>query len=170
MPTGVDGRPGVRHSASVSLRAKVKNALDEARILVLGTQVLLGFQYRAFFEPAFERLSPLNQSLELAGLLLLLGTMGLVLLPAARHRLVERGEDTPDLHHFTMDAMGLALFPFAVVMGLDLFQAGSTRGPFCRMYCMMSMSSMSMPSVRRRRSRSLPSERVAAWGPFLLMT
>ena len=126
---GVDGRPGVRHSASVSLRAKVKNALDEARILVLGTQVLLGFQYRAFFEPAFERLSPLNQSLELAGLLLLLGTMGLVLLPAARHRLVERGEDTPDLHHFTMDAMGLALFPFAVVMGLDLFQAGSTRGP-----------------------------------------
>jgi len=73
----------------VALRTKVKNALDEARILVLGTQVLLGFQYRAFFEPAFERLPPLNQGLELVGLLLLLVAMGLVLLPAARHRLVE---------------------------------------------------------------------------------
>jgi hypothetical protein len=28
------------------LRQKVKNGLDEVRILVLGSQVLLGFQYR----------------------------------------------------------------------------------------------------------------------------
>src|SRR5712671_4595088 len=113
----------------VSLRSKVKNALDEARILVLGTQVLLGFQYRAFFEPAFERLPPLNQQLELTGLLLLLASMGLVLAPAARHRLVERGEDTPALHRFTMNAVGLALVPFAVVLGLDMYQAAWTQGP-----------------------------------------
>jgi hypothetical protein len=113
----------------VSLRAKVKNALDEARILVLGTQVLLGFQYRAFFEPAFDRLPRMNQDLELVGLVLLLGVMGLLLVPAARHRLVERGEDTPALHRFTMKVMGAALVPFAAALGLDLFQAGWTRGP-----------------------------------------
>jgi len=113
----------------VSLRSKVKNALDEARILVLGTQVLLGFQYRAFFEPAFDRLPRRNQDLRLVGLALLLGVMGLLLVPAARHRLVERGEDTPELHRFTMNVMGLALVPFAAALGLDLFHAGWTRGP-----------------------------------------
>jgi hypothetical protein len=113
----------------VSLRSKVKNALDEARILVLGTQVLLGFQYRAFFEPAFDRLPRRNQDLKLVGLVLLLGVMGLLLLPAARHRLVERGEDTPALHRFTMNVTGVALVPFAAALGLDLFDAGWTRGP-----------------------------------------
>ena len=113
----------------MSLRSKVKNALDEARILVLGTQVLLGFQYRAFFERAFDRLPRRNQDLKLVGLVLLLGVMGLLLLPAARHRLVERGEDTPGLHRFTMNVMGVALVPFAAALGLDLFDAGWTRGP-----------------------------------------
>jgi hypothetical protein len=71
----------------------------------------------------------MNQDLELVGLVLLLGVMGLLLVPAARHRLVERGEDTPALHRFTMKVMGAALVPFAAALGLDLFQAGWTRGP-----------------------------------------
>jgi Family of unknown function (DUF6328) len=113
----------------VPLRAKVKNALDEARILVLGTQVLLGFQYRAFFEPSFEKLPRANQDLKLAGLALLLAVMGLVMVPAARHRVVERGEDTSELHRFTMNSVGLALLPFAAALGLDLYDAGWTRSP-----------------------------------------
>lgn len=39
------------------LKDKVQNALDEARLLILGTQVLLGFQYRAAFERGFDKLS-----------------------------------------------------------------------------------------------------------------
>ena len=113
----------------MSLGTKVKNALDEARILVLGTQVLLGFQYRSFFEGAFDRLPRTNQDLKVVGLVLLLGVMGLLVLPAARHRLVERGEDTQALHRFTINVTGAALVPFAAALGLDLFDAGWTRGP-----------------------------------------
>ena len=113
---------------TVSLRTKVKNALDEARILVLGTQVLLGFQYRAFFEPSFAKLPRLQQSLNLVGLVLLLIVIALVMLPAARHRIVERGRDTPELHTFTMNAVSCALVPFAVALALDVFSAGATRG------------------------------------------
>jgi Family of unknown function (DUF6328) len=111
----------------VSLRGKVKNALDEARILVLGTQVLLGFQYRAFFEPTFPKLPRFEQTLNLLGLALLLAVILLVMLPAARHRLVERGQDTDALHRFTMNAVGAALVPFAVALGFDVFFAGATR-------------------------------------------
>jgi len=80
--------------AVTSLRARIKNALDEVRILVLGTQVLLGFAYRAFFEPRFERLAPRDKGVILASLCLLLAQIGVLLMPAARHRIVERGTDS----------------------------------------------------------------------------
>ena len=111
----------------MSLRAKIKNALDEARILVLGTQVLLGFQYRAFFEPRFAKLPRFEQWLTLLGLALLLAVIATVMLPAARHRLVDRGRDTNDLHLFTMNAVGWALVPFSAALALDVFSAGATR-------------------------------------------
>ena len=38
------------------LKDKIKTALDEGRMLVLGAQILVGFQYRAVFEPVFEKL------------------------------------------------------------------------------------------------------------------
>ena len=33
------------------IKNKVQNALDEVRILILGSQVLLGFQFQAVFQP-----------------------------------------------------------------------------------------------------------------------
>ena len=106
-----------------SLRTRVKNALDEVRILVLGTQVLLGFAYRAFFEPRFERLPARDQGILFASLCLLLAQMGLLLLPAARHRIVEGGRDSEALHRFAMNCAFVALLPFSFVLGLDLFLA-----------------------------------------------
>ena len=46
----------------------MKNSLDEARMLMLGAQVLLGFQYRAFFEEGYEKLGPAERALEIAAL------------------------------------------------------------------------------------------------------
>jgi len=109
-----------------SLRTRIKNALDEVRILVLGTQVLLGFAYRAFFEPRFDRLSPRDKGVVLAGLCLLLGQIGILLMPAARHRIVERGKDSEALHRFAMNCAFVALLPFSFVLGLDLFLAMGT--------------------------------------------
>ena len=37
---------------------EVKQALDEARMLVLGVQVLLGFQYTALFQSGFASRKP----------------------------------------------------------------------------------------------------------------
>lgn len=106
------------------LSIKVKNALDEARILVLGAQVLLGFQYRAFFEKGYEKLPPGDRWLELAGLAALLATVGALFLPAARHRIVEYGCDSDRFHKFTMTVMRFALAPFAVGLAVDLGVAG----------------------------------------------
>ena len=44
------------------LADKVDNALNETRMLILGAQVLLGFQFQAVFQPGFERLPAPAQS------------------------------------------------------------------------------------------------------------
>jgi hypothetical protein len=107
-----------------SLQVKVKLALDESRILILGAQVLLGFQFRAFFEEGWGRLSPAARWCELAALFALLASVGALCLPVARHRIVERGNDTAHFHRFTLRVVTFALLPFAVGLMLDLGVAG----------------------------------------------
>lgn len=102
------------------IKDKVKNALDEARMLVLGAQVLVGLQFRSFFEKGFESLPIASQALKLAGLGLMLLAAGLLISPAAYHRLVKRGEDTEEIHRYTSKLMGFALLPFAFGLGIDL--------------------------------------------------
>jgi predicted membrane channel-forming protein YqfA (hemolysin III family) len=108
-----------------NLDARIKNALDEARILMLGCQVLLGFEYRSFFEYRFEQLTPFHQWLHLVALVALLVATALLFLTAARHRLVERGQNTLELLRFTVKTLGSALVPLAGVIGLDLYMAAS---------------------------------------------
>ena len=110
------------------LGSKISNALMEARILVLGGQVLLGFQYRGFFEPRFEKLGALDRHLKFFALLLLLGVVLLVLLPAARHRIVERGKNTRAMLHFTVRCLELALLPLSIALGVDFAIAGAQVG------------------------------------------
>ena len=105
------------------IKNKVENALDEARMLVLGAQVLVGFQFRSVFEPGFEGLPLLSQLIKLAGLGLLLIAVGLIISPAAYHRLVEQGEDTNEQHRYTTKLMDWALLPFALGLGLDFYVA-----------------------------------------------
>ncbi|HVF43770.1 MAG TPA: DUF6328 family protein [Pyrinomonadaceae bacterium] len=105
------------------LKDKVKYALDEARMLVLGAQVLVGFQMRSVFEKGFESLPIISQALKLCGLGLMLLAVGLIIAPSSYHRLVERGEDTDEIHRYTSKMMDWALLPFAFGLGIDLYVA-----------------------------------------------
>ncbi|HZQ10245.1 MAG TPA: DUF6328 family protein [Anaerolineae bacterium] len=105
------------------LKDKIENALNESRTLVLGAQVLVGFQYHAFFQPGFERLSSVGKEVEVGALVLLLLTLALLMSPAPYHRLVAHGEDTLELHNFTSAVTGAALFPFAVGLAIEFYIA-----------------------------------------------
>jgi MFS family permease len=107
--------------AVAELKDKIQNALDEGRMLVLGSQVLLGFEYRSVFEPGFEKLPLTSQYLKVSALVLMLIALGLLLAPGAYHRIVEEGEDTRALHRFTTRVMNYALLPFAVALGSDVY-------------------------------------------------
>jgi hypothetical protein len=105
------------------IKDKVQNALDETRILILGSQVLLGFQFRSTFETGFEKLPEHAQYLKFVGLGLMIIAVGLLMTPGAYHQIVEKGEDTSRMHRFTTRIAEMALLPFAIAFGLDVFVA-----------------------------------------------
>jgi hypothetical protein len=106
------------------LKDKIQTGLDETRILVLGAQVLIGFQFRSVFEKGFEKLPEISQTLQLVALGLMLVAVALLMWPAAYHRIVEEGWDTTGFHRFITRAAAPALLPFACGIGVDLFVAG----------------------------------------------
>lgn len=90
-------------------------------MLVLGTQILLGFQFRDVFEPAFERLPRSSQTLEMFGLVILLVAIAFIMSPGSFHRIVRSGSDAEDVHSFATSVMDFALVPFALALGIEVY-------------------------------------------------
>jgi hypothetical protein len=105
----------------MSLQRKLKTALDETRLLILGAQVLFGFQFNGAFQELFEELPQSSRYLHCAALLLIMSTIGLLVAPSMRHRLVEGGEDTNASLDATTFFAGAALLPLALALSLDVF-------------------------------------------------
>jgi hypothetical protein len=110
------------------VKDKVQNSLDEARMLILGAQVLLGFQLKSIFETGFDKLPVTSQYLKAGALIALVVATALLMAPAAYHQIVERGEDTERLHAFTTRVAALALLPFAAALGVDCYVGGAKIG------------------------------------------
>src|SRR5438477_10990725 len=105
--------------ASMSkLTDRVQNSLDEARMLVLGCQILIGVQFRTPFEARFEDLSPWSQNLRLVELMLLLIALAFMLSSAAYHRIVVEGKDDSELLLFVSRMARCTLLPFAAALAL----------------------------------------------------
>jgi len=109
-----------------TLKDKVTNALSETRTLILGAQILLGFQFHAVFRPGYERLPLHARWLELTGLGLMVAAVALLIAPAPFHRISERARDTPRLHGFTTTMAEWALVPVALCIGTDIFIVAET--------------------------------------------
>src|SRR3954454_3323284 len=105
----------------MDLQKKVKTALDETRMLILGGQILLGFGLRGVFADGFDQLPPYVRYLDAVGLGLMVVVLGLLVLPEPYHRIVERGSDSGSFHDLVTELADLALLPFALALGIDLY-------------------------------------------------
>src|SRR5215207_1952251 len=104
----------------MSLNKKVKTALDETRLLILGAQVLFGFQLNGVFQEAFKDLSLSTRLVDCAGQALMTLSIGLLIAPSMQHRIVENGEDTIRIHRITGLFAGMALLPFGISLVLGI--------------------------------------------------
>jgi Family of unknown function (DUF6328) len=105
----------------MALSEKVKTALDETRLLILGSQILFGFQLNGMFQDAFEQISTVGRSLNACGYFLMASSVGLLIAPSMQHRLVERGQDTQRMQRATNTFAALALIPFAPSLGITFY-------------------------------------------------
>jgi Family of unknown function (DUF6328) len=104
----------------MQISKKLKIALDETRMLVLGVQILIGFQFRSVFQDAFDALPAWSRYLDGLATLLMVCTLGLLILPGPYHRIVEEGNSSGRFHAL-VGAMGSwALAPFALSIGLTV--------------------------------------------------
>jgi hypothetical protein len=106
---------------SKELDRKIKTALNETRLLILGAQVLLGFEYQSFFQDGFPELSTASKSFCVAGLFLVILSTGLLVTPSMEHRLVEEGRSSLRLVKTTGLFTGLGLVPLTASLGLAAY-------------------------------------------------
>ena len=104
----------------MALAGKVKTALDETRTLILGSQILLGFQCQGAFRERFDELPWVSRQMSAIAFMLMLLTLALLIAPSAFHRIAEGGHSTTRMHRLTGSFAALALLPFAIALGLDL--------------------------------------------------
>jgi hypothetical protein len=105
----------------VSLSRKVKTALDENRLLILGAQVLFGFQFQGVFQEAFTELTQFSRKVDSLALVLMALTISLLVAPSMQHRIVEGGADTIRILRATGTFGIAALVPFGISLGLDFY-------------------------------------------------
>jgi hypothetical protein len=105
----------------MSLQIKIKTALNETRLLILGSQILFGFQFHGIFQDSFDQLSVQVRYLHCLGLFLMMTTIGLLIAPAMQHRIVEGGQDSIRIYGATTKLAGIALLPFGISLGLVVF-------------------------------------------------
>ena len=107
--------------AMAQLKDKIENVLNETRILVLGIQILIGFDFRSFFEPGFAKMAPGRPTNTTGFAGAHAGGLGVLMIPASYHRFVLHGRNTARLHRLATATVTTGLLPFALAMGLSFF-------------------------------------------------
>ena len=101
--------------------SRLKTALDESRLLILGAQVLFGFQFEAVFQERFPDISDESRLIHNAGLVLMLISISLLIAPSLFHQIIFRGEDRPGAIDTATMLAGASLLPLTVGLGVSAF-------------------------------------------------
>ena len=92
------------------LTDKIKQVLTENRMVLPGTQALLGFQIVIFLMSDFDKLPVALKWTHFASLVAVSVSAVLLLAPAAYHRIAEQGEDSEQFHDYASKLMLSAMF------------------------------------------------------------
>jgi hypothetical protein len=103
---------------------KIKIALDENRMSIMGVQILLGFQLQAPFQKLFDALPESLKYLSLVAFGLLTAAVALLIAPSAYHWIVTKGGAEARLERGITRLINIALALLALAIALDLYLVG----------------------------------------------
>src|SRR5262250_3109135 len=126
------GRPRVDGEVE-TLKEQARSTHEEARMVLPGIQALFGFQLIAVFNPPFFDLAITDRWLHLAALILIAIAVGLIMAPAAHHRLVHPNiVSSAWIRHAARD-IAWAMAALQLAIGLDVYlvtmMIAGARGP-----------------------------------------
>lgn len=105
----------------MQIDAKLKTALDESRLLILGAQVLFGFQFEAVFQELFANVPTASGYVHCGGLVMLLASIGLLIAPSLFHQIIFDGESRPGAATMATSLAGASLLPLTLGLGAAAF-------------------------------------------------
>ena len=105
----------------MAIEDKLKTALDESRLLILGAQVLFGFQFEAVFQELFSGIPTASRYVHCAGLVLLLISVGLLIAPSLFHQIIFAGESRPGAVRIASVLAAASLLPLTLGLGAATF-------------------------------------------------
>jgi hypothetical protein len=108
---------------AMDVESRLKTALDESRLLILGAQVLFGFQFEAVFQERFPHVSDAARHMHGAGLVLMLISISLLIAPSLFHQIVFAGNSRPGAIQMATMLAGISLLPLTVGLGISAFVA-----------------------------------------------
>lgn len=104
-----------------NLPHRIEQLLEEVRIVLPGSQVLLGFQFSAIFANNFDNLSKNLQYIHLMSLGFILITIILLIVAPAYHRIVEAGRDSERFHKIVSIFLVCAMVSLIIGVSIDLW-------------------------------------------------
>jgi Family of unknown function (DUF6328) len=117
----VEPKLGEVISTPMDLDRKLKIALDESRLLILGAQVLFGFLFQAIFQELFRDVPPASQALHCVGLGLVLLSVCFLIAPSLYHQVMFNGESRTSALGYASWFAGASLLPLTLGLGASVF-------------------------------------------------
>jgi hypothetical protein len=107
-----------------SIEKMVTQVVEEARMVLPGIQALFGFQLIAVFNNRFTFLTPGEQGVHYAAILLTAIAIALIMTPAAYHRQAERGLASPFFVQMASFLIACAMVPLLSALTLEVYLLG----------------------------------------------
>src|SRR5436305_10470195 len=102
------------------LEKKIGHILEELRVVLPGTQALLGFQFIAVFSNSFDSLSDAAKGLHLLSLSSVCISIMLLMTPAAYHRIVYGGQESEEFHRMASHTLLAAMAVLSLGVATEL--------------------------------------------------
>lgn len=122
----------------------VSNVLEEARMILPGTQTLFGFQLIVVFNTQFhERLSPVEEYIHLGATMLVALATAMLIAPAAYHRRVEPESVSRQFIALATRLLSWSLVPLAIAICADFYLVASlvtANGTICMVLSILLFS------------------------------
>lgn len=100
---------------------RIQHILEEIKIVIPGTQTLLGFQFTAVFSNPFEKIPQMLRYTHIGSVIAILLSIMVLMLPSAYHQIVENGHDSERLLSFASRSAVIGMAALALGISIELF-------------------------------------------------